>query len=104
MPEEGCNKKKGKVKSIVEKRGHISHASNQNYMQPIKLLGSKSVSDRRKYFFTGHLIALWNWLPQNIVEAMCINGFKKVIIQINERKVCQDLLNMMKWFPSSGTP
>lgn len=61
-----------------ENMENISHASDQNYMQMIKLLGDKSTIDRKKkkqHFSTGHIISLWNWLPQNIVEATCINGF-----------------------------
>lgn len=37
--------------------------------------GSKA--DKRKYFFTQHIITLWNLLPQDVTEAKSINEFKK---------------------------
>lgn len=43
-----------------ENMENISHASDQNYMQMIKLLGDKSTIDRKKkkHFSTGHIISL----------------------------------------------
>lgn len=69
--------------------GNISHASNQNYMQMI--IRWQVYKWEKKRFFTDHITLLWNWLPQNIVEATCINEFRKVIIQINERKASRTI-------------
>lgn len=42
-----------------------------------KCSGAGSKADKRKYFFTQHIITLWNVLPQDVMEAKSINEFKK---------------------------
>ena len=42
-----------------------------------KCSGDGSKADKRKYFFTQHIITLWNLLPQDVMEAKSIKEFKK---------------------------
>lgn len=42
-----------------------------------KCSGPRSEADKRKYFFTQHIITLWNLLPQDVMEAKSINEWEK---------------------------
>lgn len=49
-------------------------------------------TNKRKYFFTQHVITFWNSLPQDVVMAKSINGVKEEIRQIHRERVRQWLL------------
>lgn len=54
-----------KANNIAE-RGNISHVSNQNYINMIKLLGDKSTSDRKKEIHRSH-----NFIVELIATKYC---------------------------------
>ena len=43
---------------------------------PMKLIGGRSRTGKRKYFITQHTVRLWNSLPQDVVMATNLDGFK----------------------------
>ena len=44
---------------------------------PMKLIGGRSRTYKRKYFFTKCIEILWNSLPQDVVMATNLDGFKR---------------------------
>ena len=43
---------------------------------PMKLTGGRSRTNKTKDFFTQHIVKLWNSLPQDVVMATNLDGFK----------------------------
>ena len=43
---------------------------------PLQLSVGRVITDKRKYFFTQHVVSLWNSLPQDVI-ASSLDAFKK---------------------------
>ncbi|CAM4577882.1 unnamed protein product [Lepidochelys olivacea] len=48
----------------------------------MKSICSKFKTNKRKYFFTQHTVNLWNSLPEDVVKAKTITGFKKQLDEV----------------------
>ena len=44
---------------------------------PLRLSVGRVRTDKRKYFFTQHVVSLWNSLPQDVVMASGLDDFKR---------------------------
>ena len=52
----------------------------------MKLLGARSQTNKRKYFFTQRIIGLWNSMPEEMVTAVSLDSFKRGLDQFMENK------------------
>lgn len=50
-----------------------------------KYSGARSEADKRKYFFTQHIITFWNSLPQDVVKAKALMELKKRLENFMEK-------------------
>ena len=53
---------------------------------PMKLIGGRFMTDKRKGFFTQCIVQLWNALPQDVVMATNLDGFKRGLDKFLEAK------------------
>ena len=54
----------------------LSHNS-RTQGHPMKLIGGRFRTDKRKYFFAQCIVLQWNSLPQDVVMATNLDGFKR---------------------------
>ena len=52
----------------------------------MKLMGGRSRTNQRKDFFTQPTVRLWNSLPQDVVMATNLDGFKRGLEKFLEAK------------------
>ena len=80
----------------VERETFFSLSQNTRTRgHPMKLIGGRSRTNKRKYFSTQHIVELWNSLPQDVVMATHLDGFKRELDKFLGGQGCQWLLAMM---------
>ena len=52
----------------------------------MKLMGGRSRKNKRKDFFKQHILTLWNSLPQDVVMAINLDGFKRGLDKFLEER------------------
>lgn len=65
----------------IEKK-QFFHLADSNYRlrgHSLKLRQERSRLDIRKYSFSQRVVKMWNSLPQNVVDAETVNGFKNAL-------------------------
>ena len=58
---------------------HTSQNSHGLRGHSLKIVKERSTRDVRKYFFTQRVVNDWNKLPQHVVDAKTVNGFKNAL-------------------------
>ena len=53
----------------------------------MKQIGGRFSTDKRKDFFTQHIVKLWNSLPQDVVMATNLDGSERGLDKFLEAKV-----------------
>lgn len=62
--------------SVRVDRKKIVFLSSGSWSYPLKLMGGKFRTNKRKYFVTEHIIKLWNSLPHYVVTASSWKALK----------------------------
>ena len=63
----------------------LSH-NTRTWGHPMNLIGGRFRTDKRKEFFTQHIVKLWNPLPQDVVMVSHLDGFKRELDKFMEEE------------------
>ena len=66
----------GKEKIEKEQFFHLADNSHGLRGHSLKIRKERARLDIRKYFFSQRIVNVWNSLPQQVVDATSVNGFK----------------------------
>ena len=61
-------------------------SSSPQQLSLVPLIGGRSRTNKRKDFFTQHIVKLWNSLPRDVVRATHLDGFKRGFDQSPEEE------------------
>ena len=64
----------------------------------MKLIGGRSRANKRKDFFTQRRVNLWNSLPQDVVMATHLDGFKRGLEEFLEGKAISMALCYLQYY------
>jgi len=69
----------------IEKKQFFQLAENKHGLRghSFKITKERSRLDIRKYFFSQRVVNMWNGLPQHVVDAQSVNGFKNALDKWN---------------------